>query len=58
MTKGAAAVIGNAAIWGAVLIAVASKLKGTEYSEPVRTIIVAGAAASLLVVGGLIARKK
>jgi hypothetical protein len=58
MSKGAAAVIGNAIIWGAVLVAVASTLKGTEYSEQVRLIIGGGAAASLLVVGGLLARKK
>lgn len=54
MSKGAAAVIANAIIWGVVLITVASVLKGTEYSEQVRNIIAGGAGGSLLVIGGLL----
>ncbi len=58
MNRVGAAVIANAIVWGVVLIAVASVLKGTEYSEQVRNIIGAGAGGSLLVVGGLLARKR
>jgi hypothetical protein len=58
MNKTAAVIIANAIIWGVVLITVASVLKGTEYSDQVRNIIAGGAGGSLLVVGGLTARKK
>jgi hypothetical protein len=57
MSKTAATIIASAIIWGIVLIAVASALKGTEYSEGVRNIIAAGAAAHLLMLGATARRK-
>ncbi len=51
MNKTAAVIIASAIIWGIVLIAVASALKGTEYSEGVRNIIASGAGIHLIMLG-------
>jgi hypothetical protein len=57
MRKEAAAIIGNAIIWGAVIIAVSLATKGTEQAEQVRLILIGGAGGSLLVLGGTLGRK-
>lgn len=58
MSKNAAVIIASAIIWGVVLIAVASALKGTEYSAEVRNIISAGAGIHLLMLGAAAAARK
>jgi hypothetical protein len=52
MGKSAAAIIGNAIVWGVVIIAVSFVLKGTEGAERVRLILGAGAGVSLLILAG------
>ncbi len=58
MSRGAVAVIGNAIIWGVVIISVSLDLKGTEYADGVRQTLGGGAAMSLLIVGAALGRKK
>lgn len=53
----AAAILGNAIIWGAVIIAVSLAIKGTEQAEQVRLILIGGAGGSLLVLGGTLGPK-
>ena len=50
-------IIANAIIWGAVLIAVSLALKGVEQKERVQRIVSGGAAGSLMVMGGLAAKR-
>ena len=57
MGRVAAAIIGNAIVWGAVIIGASYVLKGTEHAEQVRLILGAGAGVSLLVLGGTLGRK-
>jgi hypothetical protein len=57
MSRVAAAIIGNAVVWGIVLIAISIVLKGTEESERVRLIVSSGAGASLLVLAGTLVRR-
>lgn len=58
VSRGAVAVIGNAIIWGVVIISVSLDLKGTEYADGVRLTLGGGAAMSLLIVGAALGRKK
>ncbi len=50
-------IIANAPIWGVVLVSVSLALKGADRRERVQRIIGGGAVGSLLVVGGLSARR-
>jgi hypothetical protein len=50
-------IIANSIIWGAVLIGASFALKGTEQKERVQRIIGGGAAGSLMVMGGLAAKR-
>lgn len=54
----AAIIIGNAIIWGAVMIACSMALEGTGAFQEIQTILAAGAGVSLLLVGGLSAEMK
>jgi hypothetical protein len=58
VNKEASIVIANAIIWGAVIVATASRLKGTDYFSDLLPILGGGAAASLLVVGMCAVKKK
>ncbi len=51
-------VIANACIWGFVMIACSMALKGTGAYQEIQLILGGGAAASLIVVGGLGVKKK
>ncbi len=53
-----AAIIVNAIIWGAVIVGTAFKLKGTGSASDVLPILAGGAAASNLVLGGMLGRRK
>ena len=57
MSKAGAAIIANAIVWGIVIIAVSSVLKGTEQAEQVRNILAGGAGGSLLLIAGALRRK-
>ena len=57
MSKEAGAIIGNAIIWGVVIIAVGVVLKGTENAERVRLMLAGGAGGSLLVLVGALRKK-
>jgi|GEM_PF-6133120 len=57
MSRGAAAITGNAIVWGVMLITVSLVLKGTEQAEQVRLIISGGAGGSLLIIAGALRRK-
>ena len=57
MNRVAGAIIGNAIVWGVVIIAVGIVLKGTEHSERVRLILTGGAGGSLLVLVGALRKK-
>jgi hypothetical protein len=58
MKKESVVVIVNAIIWGFVLIASALALKGTGAYKEIQLILGGGAAASLLVVGAGVRRRK
>jgi hypothetical protein len=58
MSRVGGAIIGNAIIWGAVIIAVSLALKGTEQAEQVRLFLVGGAGISTILLGGLLGRKR
>jgi hypothetical protein len=53
-----AAIIANAIIWAAVILGTAFKLKGTGLASDVTPIIVGGAAASNLLLGGILRKPK
>jgi hypothetical protein len=57
MSRVAGAILGNAIVWGVVIIAVGIVLKGTEHSERVRLILAGGAGGSLMVLGGFLGRR-
>jgi len=50
MTKVAAIILGNALIWGAVIIGSSLALKGTGQYQEIQHILSGGAGASLIVV--------
>ena len=52
------AVVVIALIWAAVIIAVSLTLSGSAESSRVLTILAGGAAASIILLGGLIAQEK
>ena len=58
MPKVGMIVIANAIIWGFVMIMCSITLKGTGAYQEIQLILGGGAAASLVVVGGLGVRKK
>ena len=57
MGRNAAIVIANACIWGFVLIATSSALKGTDGYEKIQLILQGGAAASLMVLSTVFIKK-
>ena len=58
MPKVGMIVIANAIIWGFVMIMCSTTLKGTGAYQEIQLILGGGAAASLVVVGGLGVQKK
>jgi hypothetical protein len=58
MSRLAGAIIGNAIIWGAIIIGSALVLKGTEQSEQIRLMLIAGAGVSTILLGGLLGKKR
>ena len=58
MKKGVAILLGNAFIWGFVIIACSYALKGTDAYNEIQPILAGGALTSLMVVGlGVIKQK-
>lgn len=58
MTKEAAILLGNALIWGFVVIACSRALQGTGQFQEIQHILGGGAAASLLVVSLIAVKRK
>ena len=54
MSKGGRVIIANAIIWAAVLVGSAFALRGTGMFSEIQLILVGGAVASNLVVGGIL----
>ena len=51
-------IIANAIVWGAVMIGVALRLRGTGYMDDLLPIIGGGAGFSVVILSGLLVRKK
>ena len=58
MNKNAAVILGNACIWGIVMIACSLSLKGTGAFQEIQSILSGGALASLLLLSWLVVKKK